>query len=255
MVKNKKIVLILIIILIILYFVISIFSFDKIYKNTVFIGNYTKVEVNSGDINVYYDNSKIKRQEVNYYFQKEIVDGYILSDNTGINNGLNEYYALNKDEQILSFENVLIGFTKDLSLKFKDIKKNISDDSDLAFKILENNNVSVTSNSVLDIIGISKVDYDDDGNEESIYSIGLYDDSNYYSFIFFLKDDKYAMITKNQSAFNEIEYTRLDFVSLIDFNNDDNYEFVISKVDGEYAPDYYELYNFDGIKFNKIGGE
>ena len=44
-------------------------------------------------------------------------------------------------------------------------------------------------------------------------------------------------------------------MKLIDFNNDGDYEFVIKKQMTEYGPYYYELYNFDGNEFTKIGGE
>ena len=260
MVKNRRGILVFAIVLVVIYFIISLimnYAFKgKKYNNTVFIGDYTKVEISNKNIKVYNDNSKIRKQDAKIYFQKEIIDGYVMSENTGINNGLNEYYAYNKKNEVLSFESVLIAYTKDLTLKFIDFENNESDDIELAKSILKANNIIVSDDIELNTFNISSLDYDNDGNIEYIYSIGLIEDETEYdSYIYLMKDDEYHLIAREESDYNSIEYTRLYFSNLIDFNSDNDYEFVVSKVTSEYGPNYYELYNFDGDSFTKIGGE
>jgi hypothetical protein len=116
----------------------------------------------------------------------------------------------------------------------------------------------------LDYQEITKIDIDIGGEEENIYSLGLIkynedeeDDFNskYESYIFLKKDGKYFIIDKIDSNGEQVAYIKLSFAKLIDFNKDGNYEFVVEKSMSEYGPYYYELYNFDGSKFTKIGGE
>ena len=54
---------------------------------------------------------------------------------------------------------------------------------------------------------------------------------------------------------NTVNIKKLYYSVLIDFNNDNNYEFVVSKMMSEYGPTYSEVYSFDGTEFTKIGGE
>ena len=63
------------------------------------------------------------------------------------------------------------------------------------------------------------------------------------------------MIDRVDSDSDQVAYIKLSFSKLIDFNKDGNYEFVVEKAMSEYGPYYYELYNFDGKVFTKIGGE
>ena len=112
----------------------------------------------------------------------------------------------------------------------------------------------MTAESELDYIKITNFDYDNDGNEEYIYSVGIFNNDKYNSFVYMKVDDKYILIDSEESD-NNPDYKRLYFIKLIDFNSDDNYEFVVEKMMSEYGPDYYELYNFDDNKFTKLGGE
>lgn len=253
MIKNKKGLLIIIIILVVIYFLISIFInlFNgKKYSNTVFIGDYTKVQIKNNKIRVYNQNSNLKGQDVKVYFKNNVIEGYINSSDNGVNNGLKEYNVFNEKGESLIFENVLIAFTKDLSPSFKKVVTSHSDDKDLVKKILKNSNIIYSDNFVLNYFNISNFDIEGDDKDETIYSIGIIDDeTEYKSYAIYNKDEKYYIIDREESNYNGIEYTRLIFSNLIDFNNDDNYEFVVEKVISEYGPDYYYLYNFEDSEF------
>ena len=257
MIKNKKTLLVLISLLVIFYILISIiisFPKGKKFKNTVIIGNSTKVNVKNGSISVYNDDIAISNQKMKIFFKNRFVDGYLITeegDSSGVNN---IYTAYNENGDILAPEKVIIAYTPDISIKVKESNindsTNMSDISDL----IKLNNITLTAESELDYIKITNFDYDNDGNEEYIYSVGIFNNDKYNSFVYMKADDKYILIDSEESD-NNPDYKRLYFIKLIDFNSDDNYEFVVEKMMSEYGPDYYELYNFDGNKFTKLGGE
>lgn len=252
MIKNKKGILFLVIILLIFYISISIIiSIMNEYKNTVFIGDNTKVEVNDGNIKIYNDNTKINEQNVKILFKDDFIDGYITSkhvDSTGVENS---YIAHNENGEIILFDNVLIAHTKDLSLNIKKTTiteiKNINDISEF----LKQNNINISSKEELDYYNKNTID-----ENESIYSIGININNEIYkSYIFMKKENKYILLSSEENKYTDIDNIRLNFVKLIDFNDDNNYEFVINKSMSEYGPNYYELYNFDGNEFTEIGVE
>ena len=69
------------------------------------------------------------------------------------------------------------------------------------------------------------------------------------------KSDEYILIAREESDYVDVNFVRIKLFNIVDFNNDGDYEFVISRMMSEYGPNYYELYNFDGNKFTKLGGE
>ena len=255
MIKDKKRLLILVVFLVVLYGLISIIiSIFSEYKNIIFIGSSTKVSVKNGNINIYRDNAKLIKQKVKIYFKDEFIDAYISSqksENAGIEN---LYVAYNENGARLIPEKELIAHTDDISIKFKNITTKESDSLSEIYNFAKSNNISIKESTNLDYLEISNFDYDDDGKDEYIYSFGLIEDSDYESYIIMKKDNNYILIDSEKSSY-DVDYKRFYFLGLIDFNNDGDYEFVIRKLMSEYGPDYYELYNFDGNEFTKIGAE
>ena len=185
------------------------------------------------------------------------------------------YTAYNDNGSSLYFDNSIIAFTKDLDLNFKKISNQEGTDLNEVTDFFKNLNIDINSDTEIENYLISTFDYDNDGHEEKIYSVDFFEDiedetdaslgegiaeeemmeKNYYSYVFMKKDNKYILLDKEESVYDGVHNVRLKFENLIDFNNDNKYEFVISKMMSEYGPDYFELYNFDGTKFIKIGGE
>ena len=138
---------------------------------------------------------------------------------------------------------------------------------------IQTNNLGLSDDIELDYLEVDTVDIDDDGIDEYIYSVGLIDyedlgnddeviedteeetNQKYVSFVYTKKDDRYILIDKIDTEGDPVSYVRLSFAKLIDFNNDNNYEFVIEKMMSEYGPYHYELYNLNNYSFTKIGGE
>lgn len=255
MFKNKKIIFILVILLILLYFIINIVvTIPKKgkYTNTVFLGSYTKVTIKNGNINVYNEDTEISKLDVKIFFKNKFIDGYIFTteEATGVMNYINAY---NFDGKFLILDSTLIAHTKDISIKIKGNNKNENNSLDEVYQFAAANKITLSNNIVLDYSNITNFDIDDDGKEEYIYSIGLIEDAeNYMTFVFMKKDNKYILIDSDKGTYNELPNTSYRFFNLIDFNNDDNYEFVVEKIMSEYGPVYYELYNFNGNSFTKI---
>ena len=259
MIKNKKTIFILLISLIMFYLIISIIFFVPIGKNynrPIFIGSSTKVYIKDKKISIYNEDKKIRKQKTKIYFRDEFIDGYLVSDADSSTGVENNYFAHTDNGDLLSFNNCLIAHTKDISIKIKPNNRIDSSDLEDVYKFASSNSIILSSNVELSYLYINNIDIDDDGNDEYIYSVGLIDDEDEYkSFVFMKRDNKYILVAREESENSGVNSISLVFNNLIDFNNDDDYEFVVGKFMSEYGPDYYELYNFDGDEFTNIGGE
>lgn len=256
MIRNKKAVFLLIILFIVFYIIVSvIFSIPKGKKvnHTVFLGNFSKVSVIDGKISVNDENFEISKQKVKIHFKNSFIDGYIFSNKVDFDNSTNEYVISNEDGEYLSLESSAIAYTPDISIKVKEKTMNDSNNLSDVYSLAKKINIPFSNNLLLDYLNVSNVDIDDDGQEEYIYSVGLIEDSETYkSLIFLITNNKYYLLDTEESTYDEVSNVRLRFFNLIDFNNDDNYEFVVEKIMSEYGPVYYELYNFNGNSFTKI---
>ena len=271
MIKNKRGIIILVISLIIVYVAISIISIiprGKKYSSTVFLDSLTKVTIKDGNIRVYNEDEKITKQNIKLYFKGSFKDCYIISKEVPSTGVGNNYFAYNKNSENLIPESTLIAHTPDISIKVKEDTKRESTDIDEISNFIETSDIAISSNYDLDYLIVNTLDIDDDGKDEYIYSVGLikYDDEEdaeeneeetqeYISIVYLEKDGKYITIDKIESDGDPVSNIKLSFAKLIDFNNDDNYEFVIEEMMSEYGPYYYELYSFGSNKFTKIGGE
>lgn len=263
MFKNKKGILILVISLVSIYLlnvIIGIIPIGKKYKNTVFIGESTKVNIKDGKIYIYNEDKKITKQQVKIYFKNSFVDGYVTSDQGKSSGVENSYKLYNTKGDSLILNSIYLFTTPDIKISVKKSTTQEIDNIDTINNILVLNNL--TSDVELDYAKIDYLDIDDDKTEEKIYSIGLIKDESdeseeqeYISFVYLEKDGKYVLISKSESDYDGISNVRLSFIKSIDFNNDDKYEIVIERMMSEYGPYYYELYSYGSNKFAKIGGE
>ena len=261
MIKNRKTLLLLVIILIIFYIAITIILSlpkGKKYSQTVFIGNFTKVNVNNGKINVYNEDVETRKQDIKIYFKEKIIDGYFYTEEVDYDESKYGYIICNENGDYLSFDSTFILYTKDLFIDIKNIDTYESRDLSKIYDFSNTNNYSLPPLIELDYLRISNFDLDNDGVDEYIYSVGLIEnsdtESNYESIVFYNAGDKYVLIDYEKAPYRA-DYKRLYFTNIIDFNNDGEYEFVVEKMMSEYGPDYYDLYSFDGSAFTKLGGE
>ena len=287
MINNKKI-LIFVVSLSMLYFLISIIYIiprGKKYDKTVFLDSVTKVSLKDGKINTYNEDAKIRKQNVKIYFKGNFVDGYIISGE-GTSSGVNNYYYVYSDKnEYYAPKDILIAHTLDVSIDVKDSIQRESTRIDEIIDFINSGIVDLSEYLELDYLSINTIDIDDDGLDEYIYSVGLIEseetesvnvdkeyfedeedeidyteedediNNKYISIVYIKTGDRIILIDNIESEGNIVSFEKLFFSKLIDFNKDGNYEFVVEKMMSEYGPSYYELYNFDGSKFTKIGGE
>lgn len=253
--NNKKL-LIFTILFVLLYFLISIINnlfVGEKFKNTIFLGNNTKIQINEKNIVVKDENTKVKRQKVKIYYKKNIIDGYISnSDNESTSE--NNYSVTNNEGIKIILDSPLLAYTPDLSIKVIDSKILNNVDLEDVYKFANENNISLSKNITMNFSNIKVFKLN---NEDLyIYSVGLIEDEEkYYSIVFMKKGENYYLIEKADSTYLDVDGIGLNFFSIIDFNDDGEYEFVVEKMMSEYGPAYYELYNFKGNKFTRIGGE
>ncbi len=255
MVKNKKLILFLVILFAVLYLIINaIISLpkNKKYERTIFLGSSTRVNV-SNDIKVYNEDVELTKLDVKILFKDEFIDGYISTAQEETSGIVNTCYAYNDGGDYLILDSVLIAHTPDISIKVKDKNTNESENIEEVYRFANSQNISFSQDLILDYMEISNLDVDNDGKDEYIYSVGLVEDAEeYVSLVFMKKDDKYILIDREDSEYQGMPNHSLRFFNLIDFDNDGNYEFVVSKLMSEYGPDYYQLYKFNSNSFVSI---
>ena len=255
--NNNKKLLIFVIAFSLLYILISIIynlpSGEK-FNKTVFLGSSTKIQINGKDITVKNDDTKIKKQKVKIYYKNKFIDGYIFNKNADSSGVDNNYSVVNNNGENILLDSPLVAHTLDLSIEVLNSETIDYVDIKDVYKFAAEENIELSDSITLNFSNIKEFDYD--GEKIYIYSIGIVEDeTNYYSIVFMKKNDKYYLIDRADSEYLDVNRVGLNFFNIIDFNNDGNYEFVVEKMMSEYGPNYYELYNFDGSKFIKIGGE
>lgn len=259
MIKNKKGIIIAAISLALIYFIICVIQAlpkDSGYKKTVFLGASTKINIEDGNIKIKNDNAKIEKQKVKVYFNKVFVDATLSSFDADSDGVKYSYMVSNENGDRLALDTILVAHTDDLSLKIKEPNTRILDNPEEIYKFAKANNISLPSNIEITYMNVKTIDINDDNEDEYIYSAGFeISEDTFESIVFMKQQGNYILISKETSDNDIFKNVRLSFYKLIDFNNDNNYEFVVNKRMSEYGPDYYELYNFDGSSFTKIGGE
>ena len=247
--KSLTIILSIILVILIIIGIIIIINIPKKYKNTIFLGRNTKVSVKDNNLIITTDDEKVKKQNAYIYYNNYVIEGYILTEDEGSSSYNNNLHAYDMKDRYLTFDSTLIAYTKDLNIKFISTKNELLDDLEELENYFVEDEIDI-SNFEIDYIIKSTFDVNKDGKNEYIYSLGLIDDTQYYSLIIMKKDNKYYLIDEYDSNYEYSEGTKLELVCILDYNNDNNYEYIVSKVDEE--QNTFSFYNFNNYKFNKI---
>ena len=236
---------------IILYFVIILlFDFLDNTSKIVYIGDYTRVFVDNG-IRVTNDGENCFNKKVKYYFNSNDYYGYMTSVGKI---GTNDYHleVINNNGKIVKFNEDLIAYTPNLDIKLEKPEDMIltSEDFKILTKFLNDNNYD--SNIVSSYK--NRIDLDNDGNLEEVYSICVGD--NYNSLIIFKSEDTITLIDSIISD-SDIDNSERDIMlyAFIDFDSDDKYEIVIREDNGDNQPNYYNIYTYDGNTITRVEEE
>lgn len=249
--KKEKILLISVMCLVIIYIIVNV-VLPNLNRKTIYIGLSTRINIKNGHIYISEKDEKVNKQKVKIYFNNEIIDGYVLTEeesSSGLNNSLHAY---NNEGEFLFFDSSLIAYTPDLKIKFIEINKDYTEEAGRISNFIKEDNIDLSKNE-LDYAIISSFDIDEDDESEYIYSIGLNQENSYESEVVMFKDNEYYVIAHEKGTVDEP--VKLELVSIMDLDNDNDYEYIVSKSIDEYGSNKYEIYRFDGEDFIKIGIE
>lgn len=239
--KKKIIVISILVLVIIIYIIINITSkstnSDKylMIDNTLLWQKQGKTWVQLNEVpDKFYDNKFTV-----YYKTKK-------RDNVIIQNASNNLYYFDKDYNELKFKNIK-GITRNLNLKFANADIQNGDDDEYASEVLESTNASKGGEYTTKKI---TYDFDGDGILETLYVTTnfIFDvvDYDFSSIFYMVKNDKVSIIATDEMPF--------DFVSVLDIDNDNSYEVIMSyDVKNLRTLDTcYQLYDYINGKWNII---
>ena len=228
-----------------------IFSLSgKKYEKTVFIGNY-KYSVNDGKITVSSEDEKVKKQSVKVLYDKKIIDGYIKTESEGSSALENNLHIYSNDKKLLSNDQYVFAYTSDLKLTIIGFNTEYIDELSDMIPLIKQIGLDIKTVKP-DYFVVNSFDIDEDGVVERIYTVGLSNKGEYLSDVIMEKDGKYYTILSELSSPSDDETTIVSLFAILDFNDDGNYEYVVSKSYSEFGTSEYELYNFDGTTFNRL---
>lgn len=243
---------ILIIVLFIVLVILTIFVYIKKSKSTIYLGYYTKVTIKDNKINVVKKNSKLNLTKAKIYFNDDFVDGYLKSSKSKQSNGVTLYNAYNEEGTILRFTNDLIAYTGKSSIKIANaniLNKPINKDLSIITDFLNGENGNgISLDYSYDYEDYKKIiyDFDNDGENETIYSLDIIEGSTTeYTYVFLVDGEKIELIDSKKGEITKPDLKKISFFNLIDFNGDGKYEIVLKLSTGDYGYNYYKIYSYD----------
>ena len=248
--KNKN--NILIAILIIIFVIFQIFILIRKDNNYIYIGNFTKVTVKKNNIKIINKNKKLDLSKVMIYFNEEFIPGYIKSEKSDINNEKLLYNAYDTKGNTLQFTDDLIAYTGDKEIKIASpnilelpLDKDNEIINDYIFNKAKN---KIETDYQIDYRDYKKIifDIDNDGDNETIYSLDVVEgDENEYSYVFIVDDEEIKTISEKSGSVQNVNLEKILFFKLIDFDNDGKYEIVLRLKNGDYGNNYYKIYSYN----------
>lgn len=226
-------------------FVIIIVLISTINMKTVYLGSYTKV-ISFGNITFKYNsNKKVILKKVNIYKNGNKTKGYIKSQKS--NNG-KEYYAVSNSNNKLDLDYLLASG----SLAKIDVIDYES--SEINNESLVRINGLLGTSLLLDNIlnyGVISFDIDNDITSEEVYYVAYYENDMIVTRIFIADDNQVINIVNEETNLDD-NGTSYNLTCLIDFNKDKIYDVVVSKVDGDSQPTYYNIYRYTDGQIKEI---
>ena len=245
--KKNNVLIIFIIVLILNLLILTLNSINKEY---VMFGTTTILEYKNGKLNKIKETTKINKKlnykVFNVYNNKEF-NKYYLTIKEGDTVPVYEIYGLDNEQVYLS--NSLLAHTDGISLKVfsSSISKQIEEEDKMIFdKIFDKYNLEKKYSLYMRKI---ECDIDNDGFTETLYSIDNYAFSidKIYCLIFLVdSNNEIIMIDKiidRAENIYEVYHKNLNWI--VDIDNDNQYEIVLSRKSGDDTPTYYEFYKYD----------
>ena len=236
--KSVKIVMFLVIITVVII-ILQLF----ISMNTVYIGNNTRVISIGSKIYKYNKNKKIILKKIKVYKDGRTVKGFLKS--TKADNEI-EYHLVSSSNKKIDMKTV-IASGQMVKLSVVDRTKDINTINDTLLNEL--NDMLDTELKIENVSRYNKITYDIDNDsiDEQVLYVSYLKDNISVDRIF-IYDDNLIDVVDYEFDYKDVmnlSQKAYDFVGLIDFNNDNKYEVVVSRVDGDSHPAYYDIYSYE----------
>lgn len=243
--KSVKIFWVLLIITILVFVIQFIIS-----SNTVYIGNNTRVLSIGSKIIKYNRNNSIILRKVNVYKGNRISKGYLKSTKA---DNENEYYLTSINNRNINVKTIVAsGSMLKLSVIDPIDELNTITES----KIHELNSILDVDLKTENIVKYKRIKYDidNDSDDEEVLYIS-YVLNNISSDRIIIKDNSIVKVVEYDFDYKDLQdkpQKAYGLVNIIDFNKDDIYEIVVSRVDGDSQPTYYDIYSYENGSIKKI---
>ena len=184
-----------------------------------------------------------------YIDSKKIGKYYLWNDNT-------EWYLFDKKKSAYNYQGELLAYRANYKIPVKSFTTEAVTDYTYLDKLLSDNNLSNTGNPT--VSNSIKVDIDNDGIDEkfyvfsNIFSVDEILPENSYSFVLLEKESKTYMMYSYTDEFVGLSGCQPFINYLIDIDEDDNYEIVLTCSQYDELPPINTLYKFDKNKFIEI---
>ena len=212
--------------------------------NTIYFGSNTKAFIFGKKIIKLNINPKVVLKKVNYYNKQKAFKGYLKSDKD--DNGYS-YYIVTEHNKIVD--------TNDLIATGSMVKVNIVSSQDISVSInnlkLEEINklfeINLVMENVIEYKNIMTDIDNDQTSEEVVYIKYLYNDVKTTK-IFVLDDNEIYNIQELEVDYSDLanSSSQVYYLSnVIDINNDNIYEIIVGRIDGDSKPTYYDIYDYN----------
>ena len=227
----RKIIIPLILLLFI-YFIITIIN-NK--EKIVYIGDFTKVYLKSGE-NIKIDNKNdiINGKRVKYYQNSSFNKGFLYSEKSAFSN---TYNILNKNKCKIIIRNGLVATTRNTEIKIKEVITSNIDEKEL--DLIANNLKIEISKLSTERVNKYPIDLDGNGKEEIIYQVKYTDNDFDRTDFVLLSNSKYSVFESYSNEKNSALRMNESLYMYIDFFNNDDYNVLI-----QYSPEYEKPYHY-----------
>ena len=230
---RKKSTYVVLLVMLVTFFVVMFLAFGLgnikkgKYTTTLLVGNDTVWTYSNKKWNNISKVSAIKEFNWNKFKvfnnNKEIGDYYLWHDD--------KWYAFDEKKNAIPMEGELLAYDANYDIDVVDFKEEEITDRTYVNKVLEENDLSISSKTTTETL--VRVDYDKDGIEEEFYLISNVFALDFtpditFSIVFMVKDDTIYYIYKDISTNKIYNGCMPYFTAFLDSDNDNNYEFVLS---------------------------
>ena len=166
-----------------------------------------------------------------------------------------EWYLFDEDKNAINYSEKFLGIKANYDIKVKDFYVEENSNSEYTKEILSSNDISTYSE--LTVNDKIDVDIDNDGTNETIYIVSNTfptetNPNTIFSFVFMVKDNKIIQIYSNKIQGDAYSGCMPYVNSILDADDDNNYEIVLTCARFSEQEPINSLYKFENNQFKQL---